>query len=230
MRFFFAMAVLGAALAVLIWNHDAGTTFGLGNDAFARVVVFGVLAITIAAGVLQSREHRFGDLARAALLWVVVILGLVAAYGYRDDLTAVAGRVQGLLMPGTPTTGPEPNSIAVAKSMDGHFRARAMIDGKPVTLVIDTGASDVVLTSRDAAGVGLDPATLVYSARISTANGETTAAPVRLGAVTVGSITIRGVRALVARPGALEQSLLGMSFLARLKSFTVEQTQLVMRP
>jgi aspartyl protease family protein len=229
MVFGLALAVLCGALAILIFNHSAGTSFGLANDDFARLVMFGVIGLTIAAGIAQSGRHRFGTIARAALVWLALILGLVAAYGYRDNLVGVADRVQSLLVPGTPADGPEPGSITIAKSMDGHFRVRAMVDGRIVTMVVDTGASEVVLTERDAIAAGIDPAGLIYDARVSTANGETTAATIRIGTLAIGSIAEKNIRALVARPGSLQQSLLGMNFLNRLSSFTVERRQLVMR-
>ena len=86
----------------------------------------------------------------------------------------------------------------------------------------------MVLTAADARKAGIDTRGLAFDVPVSTANGAALAAEIRLDQVAVGPIVMRGVPALVARPGALEESLLGMSFLERLKSFTVERGRLIL--
>jgi aspartyl protease family protein len=92
----------------------------------------------------------------------------------------------------------------------------------------DTGASMVALTYEDAKRVGLSPHSLDFSARVETANGIAHVAPVTLGRVRVGDITIRNVPAAVAEKGALATNLLGMSFLGRLESFHIQGDELVL--
>ena len=95
--------------------------------------------------------------------------------------------------------------------------------------MFDTGASTVVLTAEDARRIGLDAAGLDFSAEVSTANGSAMAAPTRLARVAVGPIVVRNVRALVTRPGAMRESLLGMSFLEQLQSYGVERGRLTFK-
>jgi len=92
----------------------------------------------------------------------------------------------------------------------------------------DTGASAVVLTAEDARRAGVETSRLVFDVPVATANGGAMAAEARLDQVAIGPIVMRNVPALVARRGALDESLLGMSFLERLKSYTVERDRLVM--
>jgi aspartyl protease family protein len=96
-------------------------------------------------------------------------------------------------------------------------------------MLIDTGATTIVLRPADARQAGLDVERLSYSVPVQTANGMAYAAAVRLRQVTVGPIVIDGVDALVAKPGALKESLLGMNFLRRLKSYEFSGDYLTLR-
>ena len=87
----------------------------------------------------------------------------------------------------------------------------------------------VVLRAEDARKLGLDPDKLDYRTPVATANGRTHAAPITLETLSVGDITKRRVRALVARPGALHENLLGQSFLTQLSGYAVERNRLVLR-
>jgi aspartyl protease family protein len=102
-------------------------------------------------------------------------------------------------------------------------------NGLTLRFLFDTGASSVVLRAEDAARIGFDPKTLDYRVTVQTANGRTVAAPVVIDALSVGGITQRRVRALVARPGVLHENLLGQSFLQRLSGYSVERNRLVLR-
>jgi aspartyl protease family protein len=86
-----------------------------------------------------------------------------------------------------------------------------------------------VLRNEDAKRIGLDVEKLDYSVPVSTANGRTMSAAATIDALTIGNITQRRVRALVGRPGALQENLLGMSFLSQLKGYAVEGNRLVLR-
>ncbi len=96
-------------------------------------------------------------------------------------------------------------------------------------MVLDTGASSVVLTRDDAKAAGLPLEVLAYTANIDTANGRTRAAPVTLDRIAIGGLVERSVEALVAQPGQLKTSLLGMSFLNRLQSWEVRGDRLLLR-
>jgi aspartyl protease family protein len=117
----------------------------------------------------------------------------------------------------------------VARSRDGSFLVVAQVNGSRVAFVIDTGASAVILTQDAAKAARLPLGNLTYSVDIETANGPAHAAAITLDLLTVGGITERSVSALVAQPGQLNTSLLGMSFLNRLESWEVHGDRLVMR-
>jgi clan AA aspartic protease (TIGR02281 family) len=110
----------------------------------------------------------------------------------------------------------------------GHYLVEALVNGAPVTFLVDTGASDIVLTLDDARRIGLEPRTLAFTQRFSTANGEVRGAPVVLREIRIGQLSLFDVTASV-NEAALEVSLLGMSFLEQLSGYQVERGRLILR-
>jgi aspartyl protease family protein len=106
---------------------------------------------------------------------------------------------------------------------------RAQVNGARVPMMLDSGASAVVLTQEAAKAAGLPLEVLQYTTNVDTANGRTRAAPVTLDRITIGNIVERSVPALIAQPGALRTNLLGMSFLNRLESWEVRGDKLLLR-
>jgi aspartyl protease family protein len=106
--------------------------------------------------------------------------------------------------------------VEIRAGDDGHFHTTARINGRPVDVMVDTGASIVALTWEDAQSVGLYVKDSDFKHKVSTANGVARVAVVTLDTVTIEDVTVRGVRAAVAEPGRLSTTLLGMSFLGQL--------------
>ena len=116
----------------------------------------------------------------------------------------------------------------VPRDRFGHFRAEGRIDGRRLDFLIDTGASVVVLTANDAASLGLHPGASEYGVTLKTANGSVRAAPTMLGMIEVGGIMVRDVPAVVMPDGVLNENLLGMSFLSRLRHFEYSDGKMVL--
>lgn len=114
-------------------------------------------------------------------------------------------------------------------SGNGHFVTTASINKRDVQVLVDTGASTVALSYEDARTIGLRPGSLDFDVPVSTANGITQAARVRLDEVEVDGVRVRDVDGMVLPQGAMNGSLLGMSFLSRLSSFKVEDGILYLR-
>jgi aspartyl protease family protein len=131
------------------------------------------------------------------------------------------------LIPGYAAT--RGRTVEIARGSGGSFAVAAQVNGARVPMVLDTGASAVVLTQEAARAAGLPLEVLNYSVTVDTANGRARAAPVTLDRVAIGGITERSVPALVAQPGQLRTNLLGMSFLNRLESWEVRGDKLSMR-
>ncbi|TNC09270.1 TIGR02281 family clan AA aspartic protease [Methylobacterium terricola] len=121
------------------------------------------------------------------------------------------------------------DSVTLSQDGSGHFRAHPQVEGQVLRMLVDTGATLCVFTSEDAARIGLRVAERDFTARVGTANGAVPAARVRVREMRVGGITVRDVEALVLPSGRLETSLLGMSFLRRLRGFEVAAGRMTLR-
>jgi len=228
-----ALGVLCAAAVALIVSHDAGAIAGFSNDAFARLVAGLALVVFIGSALLGAYRGRIGTAARDIAAWLLLMLLLVGVYAYRAELLTVAERVAGELLPrgsqmSVNTVGEE-QAVRVRRGWDGHFTARVTIAGNDIDMIVDTGASALVLRAEDARLAGVDLAGISYNVPVQTANGRAYAARLRIGEVALGPLTRRNVEALITPPGALSKSLLGMSFLSRLRSYEFSGDVLTLR-
>jgi aspartyl protease family protein len=119
--------------------------------------------------------------------------------------------------------------VEIVRGRNGDFQVAVQVNGSRTAMVLDTGASAVVLTQDAAKAAGLPLEVLAYTVNVDTANGRTRAAAVTLDRLAVGDVVERQVPALIAQPGQLRVSLLGMSFLNRLQSWEVRGDRLVLR-
>jgi aspartyl protease family protein len=121
-----------------------------------------------------------------------------------------------------------PRTVVIQRDARGHFAIEGAIDGRRVGFMVDTGASVIALTERDAGRLGYHPAPRDYVAQVRTANGTVRAAPVKLDMVEVGGVMVRDVDAIVMADKALSENLLGLSFLSRLHRFEYREGRLVL--
>jgi aspartyl protease family protein len=215
------------ALLILIARQGEATIGPLSTGDFGSLAYKIALLVFVGASVLVMFRQRFAQALIAALLWVVLALILVVGYSYRFELRDVAARVLAELIPGHVIT--RGRTVEVARTANGDFEVSAQVNGATIAMVLDTGASSVVLTRDDAKAAGLPLEVLAYTTNIETANGRARAAPVTLDRVAVGGLIEHSVAALVAQPGQLRTSLLGMSFLNRLQSWEVRGDHLFLR-
>ena len=119
--------------------------------------------------------------------------------------------------------------VKLRKRLNGHFTANVEVNGEPISMIVDTGASSIVLRPEDARAAGINVDEMTYRVPVLTANGRTMAARIWLEDVSIGPLDRTRVEALIAQPGALSQSLLGMSFLSRLRSYEFSGDYLTLR-
>jgi aspartyl protease family protein len=223
------LALLGAALVVLLVAPEGTPLLGLDHASFARAAIALALIVWLAlAGARRAGAVGLMRVLSGATVWAAIILGLTGAYAYRFEASEFAQRLMGELFPGEPQIGAG-GEVIVNRRLGGEFVVPATVANERIAMLFDTGASTVVLRAEDAVKVGLDTRALKFDVDVVTANGSASAAEVVLERVEVGPIVARNVSALVARKGALGQSLLGMSFLERLQSYTVERGRLVLK-
>ena len=174
-------------------------------DTIGQLIYLGALALLLGGGFLLTNKLKLGQTLQMAATWVLIFVGVIAAVGLwgdiQDDLYAGQTRF-------------DEEAVVIPRARDGHYYLTLDINGTPTDFVVDTGATDIVLTRDAAADAGLDPASLSFLGRANTANGEVRTAPVRLDTVTIGPYEDRDVYAVV-NGGEMDQSLLGMGYLQR---------------
>lgn len=228
--FLFLIAAIIATFALVWVNQDSGMTFGLSNDDFVQAM--SLVLLMAAIGFRAFGGGNLGETARNLSVWGIIALGFIAGYQYRYELQDVASRVSLGLVPSRPQSMIDAGGakvMAIEKSASGHFEIDAVVNNAKISFMIDTGASGIILTLRDAEAAGINPASLTYSVPVSTANGMALAAPARIDDIVVGDIVRRDMSVLIPEQGRLDQSLLGMTFLNTLSGFSVERDRLTLR-
>lgn len=229
-----SLLLLVIAALVLLLRADSGPIAGFDPSDFAMMIAGAALLIFIGSSLAGSYRGRAGQAARDVLSWALVTVLLVGGYSFREELLGLGHRVAGeLLPPGTALRG-EPQvvgerSVRIRKRSDGHFMVKTEAEGVAMSMLVDTGASTVVLKPADAQRLGINVERLRYGVPVQTANGTTYAASVRLRKLAIGNIVLEDVDALVAKPGTLKDNLLGMSFLSRLRSYEFTSEYLTLR-
>ena len=229
MRHILPIALLVLAALGLYLTPAEAPIFGLDHAQFAQAALAGALALwLLLAGPWRLRR---ADLARAvggAAMWAALMVALTGVYAYRFEFADLADRVLAELNPTEPLVG-QGGEVIIGRRLNGEFVVSAKVNNTPASFLFDTGASAVVIRAQDARRMGLDVASLDYDVGVTTANGAAMAAETRLDQFAVGPIVVHNVRALIAKPGALSENLLGMSFLDRLQSYSVERGRLVLK-
>jgi aspartyl protease family protein len=183
--------------------------------------------LALVAGGVFHKGLRASQVLKYACIWIGIagIVGL--GYAYRFELGVVKDRFLAELVPGAgvSATGGE---IQFRADSSGHFIVEALVNGVSVRFLVDTGASDVTLSPRDAGRIGLDANRLNFNRPYRTANGVVMGAPVTLPSIRIGPIEVRNVPGSV-NGAPLGASLLGMSFLERLRGYRVENGTLILR-
>jgi aspartyl protease family protein len=163
------------------------------------------------------------------IILVLVVLmgtaGAVVAYGDPERI-ATAGHVVSSML--HQKAAPKPRVVKIERADNGEFTLKAKINGVAAPMVIDTGATSVVLSYETAKAAGLPLELLTFDVDVETAGGRTRAARLSLDRLAIGKLVERSVPALVVPRGQMKTNLLGMSFLNRLEKFEVHPDQLVL--
>ena len=205
-----ALGVLGSGVKPYILSMSA--------DQIMQLTYLVLLAAAIGGSAIVAGRSNMGKMAQQAAIWALIFVGVVGAYGLWEDISSNVNPRQAMV---------DANTIAVPRGFDGHYRLTLDINDTPVSFIVDTGASQVVLSQRDAARIGLDPANLTYSGNASTANGVVRTAPVILNEVALEGIIDRGVQAVV-NGGEMDTSLLGMTYLGFYDRIEITNGELVL--
>lgn len=185
-------------------------------------LIYLILLLLMVAGwfYMQNRQGLNKSLQQIAV-WGMIFIGAAAGYGLWGDITRNSGIPRQSYETGT-------GAVTIPRSADGHYYLTALVNGEAIRFVVDTGATDMVLTRQDAERAGLSPETLNYLGRAKTANGEVRTAYVRLSEVQLGEVRDFDVPAVV-NDGEMPQSLLGMGYLQRWGRIEIANNELILK-
>ncbi len=221
------LAVL-ALLGIGVWQLSELFPGQLSSDwEQGRLIWMMILLALISGGVVFARRINVKETMRNILIWVAIAAALLVAVSYRDELEDIALRVRSELVPGYALESGE-HEMVLTESDGGNFYIMGEANGVRVRFLIDTGASDTVLSPADAANLGIDVRALDFSKVYSTANGLGRGAPYTLDTLSVGPISISPMPVSV-NGAEMGSSLLGMTFLRRFRSFEIQGRRLILR-
>jgi aspartyl protease family protein len=183
--------------------------------------------IVLVAASLFSRGLKLGQAFRYLAIWVAIAGVLALGFAFRGELGDGLVRLRSALIPGYAVPSGD-HQMVLTEGADGGFGVFGQVNGQPVRFVVDTGASDIVLSPQDARRVGVDLDRLDFSSVSETANGLGHGAPFVADSLSVGPIRLTNVKVSINR-APMSASLLGMAFLRRLKSFEVSDGRLILR-
>lgn len=223
---FFVFILISATLLICLFKilPNKFPEFNFDNQNLAGVFVSILILLSLLYNFLKI--HGITSLLTKLLLWQFVFFSIITGYAFRFELQDVSDRILAVLMPSHSWTNKK-GQIMIARSSDGHFYTSASINNVNVKFMIDTGASDVALSKKDALKLKYDLKKLNYNRSYATANGISRAASITLSQFKIGDKVFENVKAHVGT-GELDISLLGMSVLERFKSFNIDKDILIL--
>jgi len=217
------LLVVGLIVSLIVLRGDGVQ----GDTEWGRLVYLMLLLAFVGAGLGGTFARSPGKSLRHIGIWVAIAGSLALLYSFESEITKIYETVA---QKADPTTAQERGAAVVLQAGEnGHFYVRALVKGETILFMVDTGASDVVLSHAAAKALGHKLDRLDYSRMYNTANGIVMGAPVTLPYVAIGSVEVRRVSASVNKTD-LDTSLLGMSFLSRLSGYEVRGDELILYP
>ncbi|NVO54968.1 TIGR02281 family clan AA aspartic protease [Rhodobacteraceae bacterium B1Z28] len=184
-----------------------------------RLTYLVLLGAALVMWFFTHNRQSLGKTLQQVMAWVFIFIGVIAVVGLWGDIRSTVST--------TPQMAVSGNTIEVPRAFDGHYYLPMLVNGEPITFLVDTGASQIVLSPNDAKRAGFDLDQLNYFGRASTANGVVRTAPVRLDSLALGPIRDNGVSAWI-NEGDLNQSLLGMDYLHRFSNIQFAEGRLIL--
>lgn len=191
----------------------------LSGDDQAVLVYLVLILLVVGGSMVISSRGQLNRTLQQLSIWGLIFVGAVGAYSLKD-------RIEASLYPERAMIS-ERGTVSFNRARDGHFYAEIEVNGKKIEFVIDTGATEIVLSERDATILGYTISDLIYSGRANTANGVVPIARVTLDKITLGRFTDRNITATV-NGGELDTSLLGMRYLERFRKIEIVGSRLTL--
>ncbi|WP_432449895.1 retropepsin-like aspartic protease family protein [Aliiroseovarius marinus] len=189
------------------------------GDDIARIGYLALLLVAVGGYFVTESRANLGQNLRNALIWCLIFVGVLAGLGLWNDIRDDVMPRQSLVQ--------DTGEIVLPRSYDGHFYATLRLNGEPVEFIVDTGASNIVLTKEDAARAGVEMEALRFFGRAMSANGTVRTAPATLARVELLGVMDYGVEVWV-NEGEMPRSLLGNDYLQRFEKIEIRRDQLVL--
>ncbi len=220
------LGLIGAAIVLILVLTRLFPEQRSTSDWGEMIRLTGLLAL-VSSGLVATRRIDVGRTARNLAVWVAVFALIVVGYASRGPLLEAFRSARSALLPAYAVSD-SPRTITIGRSEGDSFYVMGKVNGAPVKFLIDTGATDIVLSPADAAKAGIAAPAAGYSRPSETANGVGYAAPENVKSLEVGPIRLSDVPVMINQ-APMASSLLGMPFLKRLESFEVKGDQLILR-
>ncbi len=191
----------------------------MASGEVGQLIYLIILGSALLAYFVIANRSSLGQALRHAALWGMIFIGAVAGFGLWQDIRRDFAPLH--------ATVSEAGQIQIPRAFDGHYYLTLEANGTPIRFVIDTGATNIVLSSQDANRIGIDPDDLRYLGVAHTANGQTRTARVSLDTLALGPIIDRNVTVWI-NEGEMKESLLGMAYLQRFDRLEISKGMLVL--
>ncbi|MEM1361959.1 MAG: TIGR02281 family clan AA aspartic protease [Pseudomonadota bacterium] len=182
------------------------------GDTTAYAFYLILLLAYLAYFFLRGNRLSGGKMVQQTVIWILIFVGIIAAYGLWEDLKPSVENESALVTAS--------GDIEIPRSPGGHYHVTLEVNGEPVRFIVDTGATDIVLTMEDAERIGIDTDRVPFLGQARTANGTVPTALVRLDSVALGPVLDTRVPARISA-GEMPGSLLGMNYLRRFETITI---------
>ena len=220
--------VLVTAMVTGLWSLSRAFPGSVSSTEDWMWLLRGVVLITfLSAAILTPQRIMWAQGARHAAIWVGIVGVLIIGVTYRPELLGIVQRVRMTLSPSYPVAT-RPHELVVSQDGGGSFLVMGKVNNQLVRFVVDTGASETVLSPADAKRIGIDLGTLRFDQPSETANGIGYSAIFVADKLAVGSIAFDDMPIMINQ-APMSNSLLGMTFLRRLESFQVKGDRLYLR-
>jgi aspartyl protease family protein len=197
------------------------------QDGDLQQIIYLIILISVMViGVSSRREMTLKKIIKYSLIWLGVAFGFIVLYAYRFEFGDFKNRISGEINP-TSAQLNQRGQLVINISDDSHFYVKLLINKVPVLFMIDTGASDIMLSLKDANKIGINTRNLIFNRPYQTANGRSFGASILLKEVEISGIKFKDIYASV-NEGDMGVALLGMSFLRRFSKYEFFQDRLVL--
>ncbi len=197
-----------------------------GDSEWQSFIYLLLLLVVLLGNLFSRRDLPWSKVFKYLGIWSLLGLVVIIFYSYRFEFSDFKNRILGEINPSRVQTKND-GKIEVKLAQDGHFYIDVKINNVPVRFMIDTGASDIVLSVKEAKRIGIDPKKLSFNKPYQTANGTSWGAGIKLDKLEVGTAVFLEVNASVNNAD-MGTSLLGMSFLRKFKRYEFYQDRLIL--